>query len=417
MENTSNRWIVAIAGMLIMLCSGAVYIWGVFQGPLVKMFGWTQAATALTFSFTLGIFCLGTIIGGRIQDKFGPREVASVGGAMIGLGVFLASFTTADKPWLLYCTYGVIMGFGVGMIYTPVIACVSKWFPDKKGMITGLVVGSLGAGGLIFTPIAKSLLVSKGVLGTFAIFGIVFGILVVGAAQFLKNPPVGYKPAGWTPPVAGSKAAIAARDFSPQEMLVTPQFYMLSLIMLIGCISGLMVIPFGKILALQAGLSDSMATSAIMLISIGNAGGRFVWGSAADKLGRLRTLMVLLLVSGVTMLFLNQLQGWVSMVGIGIVAFCYGGFLGTMPATVADFFGSKNLGVNYGLVLLSFSVSAVGAPIVAGMAKDATGNFKSAFLIGGVASLAGLIIAFITKPPAAKGLEEQIKMNSDKEIA
>ena len=395
----SKRWIVALAGMIIMLCSGAVYIWGVFQGPLVKMFGWTQAAAALTFSFTLGIFALGTVVGGRIQDKFGPREVASVGGFMIGLGVFLASYTTADRAWLLYLTYGALMGFGVGMIYTPVIACVSKWFPDRKGTITGLVVGSLGAGGLIFTPIAKSLVSSKGVLETFAIFGIVFGILIIGAAQFLKNPPLGYQPFGWTPPVAGTKAAIVTRNYSPKEMLATPQFYMLSMILLIGCISGLMVIPFGKILALQAGLSDYAATFAIMLISIGNASGRFLWGAAADRMGRVRTLMVLLFVSGVTMLFLNQLQGFISLVGIGIVAFCYGGFLGTMPATVADFFGAKHLGVNYGLVLLFFSASAVGAPIVSAMAKDATGNFKSAFLIGGVASLVGLGIAFITKPP------------------
>ncbi len=410
----SKRWIVALAGMIIMLCSGAVYIWGVFQGPLVKMFGWTQATAALTFSFTLGIFALGTVVGGRIQDKFGPRQVASVGGFMIGLGVFLASYTTADRAWLLYMTYGALMGFGVGMIYTPVIACVSKWFPDRKGTITGLVVGSLGAGGLIFTPIAKGLVSSKGVLETFAIFGIVFGVLIIGAAQFLKNPPVGYKPFGWTPPVAGTKAAIVARNYSPKEMLATPQFYMLSLILLIGCISGLMVIPFGKILALQSGLSDYAATSAIMLISIGNASGRFLWGAAADKMGRVRTLMVLLFVSGVTMLFLNQLQGWASLVGIGIVAFCYGGFLGTMPATVADFFGAKHLGVNYGLVLLFFSASAVGAPIVSAMAKDATGNFKSAFLIGGVASLVGLGIAFFTKPPLDNNGELKVETSVSK---
>jgi OFA family oxalate/formate antiporter-like MFS transporter len=403
-NNTGNRWLIAIAGMVIMLCSGAVYIWGVFQGPLAKMFGWSQATTALTFSITLGIFALGTIVGGRIQDKIGPREVASVGGLMIGLGVFLASFTTADKAWILYSTYGVIMGFGVGMIYTPVIACMSKWFPDKKGMITGLVVGSLGGGGLVFTPIAKSLVVSSGVLGTFAIFGISFGIIIIGAAQFLKNPPAGYTPVGWTPPAAGSAAAAtAASNYTPGEMIKTPQFYLLSLILLIGCMSGLMVIPFGKILALQAGLSDAVATSAIMLISIGNAGGRFIWGATSDKIGRVRTLMILLLVSGVTMLFLNAAVGVMSLIGIGIVAFCYGGFLGTMPATIAEFFGAKNLGVNYGLVLLFFSASAVGAPLVSAMAKDATGNFKSAFLIGGVASLIGLGLALITKPPAVKG--------------
>ena len=401
MEKTGNRVIILIAGMLVMLCSGAVYIWGVFQGPLVAMFGWTQAATATTFSLTLGVFALGTIFGGRIVDKIGPREVTAVGGVMIGAGVFLASFVDADKIWLLYLSYGAMMGFGVGTIYTPIIACLSRWYPDKKGMITGLVVSALGAGGLVFTPIAKSLVASSGVLSTFSTMGVIFGVIVVGSALFLKNPPADYKPAGWTPPAAGSLAAVV-RNYPPSAMLKTPQFYALAVIMLIGTMSGLMVIPFGKILAAQAGLSDTIATSAIMLISIGNAAGRVVWGTTSDKLGRLRTLIVLLCVSGLTMIFLNQLVGVASLVGIGIVAFCYGGFLGTMPSTIADFFGAKNLGMNYGIMLLSFSTSAVGAPIVAGMAKDATGNFKSAFLIGGISCLLALAVAFFTKPPAAR---------------
>lgn len=401
MEKTGNRVLILAAGMLVMLCSGAVYIWGVFQGPLVKMFSWTQASTAFTFSLTLGIFGLGTVVGGRIVDKFGPREVTAVGGVLIGGGVYLASLVNAERIWLLWLSYGAMMGFGVGMIYTPIIACMSKWYPDKKGMITGLVVSFLGAGGLVFTPIAKGLITSYGVLDTFAIIGILFGALVVGASFFLKNPPEGYKPAGWTPPAAGSVAAVV-RNYPPSAMLTTPQFYCLAVVLLIGTMSGLMVIPFGKILASQAGLSDTVATSAIMLISIGNAAGRVIWGTVSDKLGRLRTIMVILCVSGATMLFLNQLTGIISLVGIGIVAFCYGGILGTMPATTADFFGAKNLGMNYGLLLLAFSTSAIGAPIVAGMAKDATGDFKTAFLIGGISCLVALAVAFFTKPPAAR---------------
>jgi len=401
MEKTGNRVVILAAGMLVMLCSGAVYIWGVFQGPLVKMFSWTQASTAFTFSLTLGIFGLGTVVGGRIVDKFGPREVTAVGGVLIGGGVYLASLVNAERIWLLWLSYGAMMGFGVGMIYTPIIACMSKWYPDKKGMITGLVVSFLGAGGLVFTPIAKGLITSYGVLDTFSIIGILFGLLVVGASFFLKNPPDGYKPVGWTPPAAGSVAAVV-RNYPPSAMLTTTQFYSLAVILLIGAMSGLMVIPFGKILASQAGLSDTVATSAIMLISIGNAAGRVIWGTISDKLGRLRTIMVILCVSGTTMLFLNQLTGVVSLVGIGIVAFCYGGILGTMPATTADFFGAKNLGMNYGLLLLAFSTSAIGAPIVAGMAKDATGDFKTAFLIGGISCLLALAVAFFTKPPAAR---------------
>ena len=401
MEKTANRALILLAGMIVMLCSGAVYIWGVFQGSLVQMFSWTQASTAFTFSLTLGIFGLGTMIGGRIVDKFGPREVTAVGGLLIGGGVYLASLVTADRIWLLWLSYGAMMGFGVGMIYTPIIACLSKWYPDKKGMITGLVVGALGAGGLVFTPAAKSWVSSYGVLDTFAIMGVVFGLLVVGASLFLKNPPEDYKPAGWVPPAAGSAAA-TPRNYTPAAMLSTPQFYALAVVLLIGTMSGLMVIPFGKILAAQAGLSDTVATMAIMLISIGNAAGRFIWGSVSDKLGRLKTIMIILSISGVTMIFLNQLTGVISLVGIGIVAFCYGGVLGTMPATTADYFGTKNLGANYGVLLLAFSASAIGAPILAGMVKDATGGFSAAFLIGGVSCLAALAIAFFIKPPAAR---------------
>lgn len=401
MEKAGNRALVLAAGMLVMLCSGAVYIWGVFQGPLVSMFAWTQTATAFTFSLTLGIFGLGTVVGGRIVDKFGPREVTAVGGLLIGGGVYLASWVTADRIWLLWLSYGAMMGFGVGMIYTPIIACLSKWYPDKKGMITGLVVGSLGAGGLVFTPAAKTWVSTYGVLGTFAIMGILFGCMVVGAAFFLKNPPENYKPAGWVPPATGASAAVA-RNYPPAAMLTTPQFYALAMVLLIGTMSGLMVIPFGKILAVQAGLSDTVATMAIMLISIGNAAGRFIWGTVSDKLGRLRTIMGILCISGTTMLFLSQLTGISSLVGIGIVAFCYGGILGTMPATTADFFGAKNLGTNYGVLLLAFSISAIGAPIVAGMVKDATGDFTTAFLIGGVSCLLALVIAFFIKPPAPR---------------
>jgi OFA family oxalate/formate antiporter-like MFS transporter len=403
MADQGNRWVVAIAGMVLMLCAGAVYIWGVYQGPLVQMFGWTQTTAAATFSFTLGIFGIGTVIGGRIQDQYGPRQIATIGGLLTGLGVFLASFVTADKPWVLYLTYGIMMGLGVGIMYTPVIACCVKWFPDKRGTITGLVVASLGAGGLVFTPIAKQLIASKGVLGTFATFGVLFGVLMIAAAQLLKNPPAGYKPAGWTPPApAPGTTTAGGRDYTPAEMVATPQFWMLAGILFIGCSAGLMVIPFGKVLAQQAGLSDAIATTAIMLISVCNSLGRFLWGAVSDMIGRVRTLLVLLVVSCATMFVLNALPGWTSLVGIAIVALCYGGYLGTFPATTADFFGPKNAGTNYGILLLFFSAAAVLSPIIAGRVKDITGNFQNAFYVAAIAALVGLVIAYVLKPPTEK---------------
>jgi OFA family oxalate/formate antiporter-like MFS transporter len=350
----NNRWVVAIAGKMVLLCAGVVYIWGVFQGPLVGMFGWTQAQVAMTFSLTLSVFSIGTIFGGRIQDKLGPREVAIAGGIMIGAGVYFASFANADQRWILYSTYGILMGFGVGTLYTPVLACVLKWFPDKKGFMSGLVVAFMGVGSLVFTPVARILVESIGVLTTFKVFGVVFGVLIVIAAMFLKNPPAGYKPAGWNPP--SPAAGAGKRDYTPQEIIRKPHFYYLACMMLIGCLSGFMVIPFAKIMAMEAGLSDAVATTAIVLIGIANAGGRFFWGAAGDKIGRVQTMATMLAVGGICSLLLPTLSGYMVLIGIASVAFCFGGFLGSMPATVGEFFGMKNVGVNYGLVLLFFGV-------------------------------------------------------------
>jgi len=398
----TNRSFVAIAGMMVLTCAGAVYIWGVFQGPVVAMFGWTQAQGAMTFALTLSVFSLGTIFGGRIQDKIGPRIITTIGGIMIGAGVFCASFSTADNPWILYSTYGVLMGFGIGTVYTPVLACVIKWFPDKKGTMTGAVVAFMGVSGLVFSPIAKILIANYGVLTTFKIFGILFGTLIIVASLFLKNPPANYKPEGWTPPTPDSNTVIAARDYSPMEIIRKPQFYCLAVIMFIGCMSGLMIIPFGAILAERAGLSAAAATSAIMLISLANALGRLLWGAVADKIGRIRTLSIMLATSGSCMVFLNQLPGYTSLIGMGIVGLCYGGVLGTMPATVGEFFGVKNVGINYGLLLLFFGSAALAAPMASGVILDLTGTFSAAFLICGIASLVGLFFAYLCKPIADK---------------
>lgn len=397
----AKRWPVAIAGMAVLSCAGAIYIWGVFQKPVAELFGWTQAASAATFAFTLGVFALGSIFGGRVVDKVGPREITMIGGAMIGAGVFLTSYSTAENPWIMYSTYGILMGFGVGTVYTPVLSCVLKWFPDKSGTMTGAVVTFMGVSGVVFSPVAKMLIGSHGVLPTFKILGIIFGLMIVIAAMFLKNPPPGYKPEGWNPPTPAANAAMA-RDYGPAEIIKKYQFYCLAMIMLVGCMSGLMVIPFAATLATQAGLSPTTATAAVMLIALLNALGRLFWGSIADKIGRVKALKCILAVSGVCMLFLNSLPGATTLIGLGIVGLCYGGFLGCMPATVREFFGTKNAGTNYGIVLLFFGVAAISAPIASGMILDITGTFSGAFYICVAATVIGLFFAFTCKPIVEK---------------
>ena len=203
-----NRWIPVIASIIIQMCLGTAYIWSVFQnGIAAKLFEGKNDLAALTFSLLLGVLTFGSTIGGMLQDKFSPKPVIIGGGIVLGAGFVLASFTTSAAPWMLWVTYGVLGGFGMGMIYSTTIACCQKWFPDKRGFITGMIVAALGFGGVVFTPIAESLIKQLGggvpgvgELSTFTWLGIIFVIVCVIGAFFVKNPPQGYKPAWLEPP-------------------------------------------------------------------------------------------------------------------------------------------------------------------------------------------------------------------------
>lgn len=399
-QKSINRWIPVIAGIAIQLCLGTVYIWGVFQPAVVKLFGWSQATAALTFSLVLGIFVCGSAIGGMIQDKLSPKPVIVGGGILLGIGMVLASFTTADKAWWLWLTYGVIGGFGMGATYPTIIACSQKWFPDRRGLITGLIVSALGFGGFIFTPIARYLIEYRGVLETFVWFGVIFIVVCVLGAQFISNPPAGYKPEGWNPPVAAAGKVV--QNFTTPEMLRTPQFYIVTITLMLSCAAGLMVIPFAKVLGVKGGLSDAAATSGVMIISLFNSFGRLFWGAISDKLGRKNTVIGLLIIAGVSILFLAKAQMYLILVLVAITAFAYGGYLGVFPALTADFWGLRNMGMNYGLVLLGFGVAAVASPFIAGYIQDVTGGFHISFLITSISSFLGAILIFFLKPPALK---------------
>lgn len=396
-----NRWIPVIAGIAIQLCLGTAYIWGVFQPEVVKTLEWTQKDAALTFSILLGVLTFGSTVGGLIQDKLSPRPVLISGGLILALGFFLASFATKTWPGLLWITYGIIGGFGMGTTYTTTIAVCQKWFPDKRGLITGIIVSALGFGGLVFTPIAKMLIGSVGVMSTFKWFALIFVIVTVIGALFIKNPPAGYKPAGWTP--AAKKAnAPHVQDFSPRETLSTPQFYIVTFTLMLASAAGLMVIPFAKVLGLSGGLSDLAATSGVMVIAGFNSFGRLFWGWVSDKLGRKNTLLILLLMAGVTILFVAAAKSYLILVLIAIVGFSYGGFLGVFPALTADYWGLKFMGVNYGMVLLGFGVGAVASSYVAGYFKDLTGGFATPFIVASIAAFLGAVLVFFLKHPELK---------------
>ncbi|HHW00406.1 MAG TPA: OFA family MFS transporter [Clostridiaceae bacterium] len=415
-----NRWIPVLASVAIQLCLGTAYIWSVFQSHLIisettpnALFNWPATHGTLAYSLLLGVLTVGSTVGGSIQDKLKPRPVIIAAGLVLGAGFFLAQYTTEATPWLLWLTYGVLGGFGMGMAYTTTIACCQKWFPDKRGLITGIIVSALGFGGLIFTPVAEALIEKTGVLKTFSILGILFFFVNLIGAFFIKNPPEGFKPKNWTPPAA--KDGIISQNFTPSEALKTPQFYMITFAFMCATAAGSMMIPMAKILGLQpdSGLTKEAAVAGVMIITGFNSFGRLFWGWASDKLGRKKTLLVLLIVAAVSIVGVSFTKAYLMLAFIAVIGFSYGGFLGVFPALTADFWGTKYVATIYGMILLGFGVGAVASSYIVAY-FSASKAFSTAFIIAGVAAVVGFIIISSLKAPKLKAENKSIKSIENK---
>ena len=400
-----NRWLIVLGAILIQLCLGAIYAWSVFRIPLQQSItdgglGLTPSQATLPFSLVLIFFAIATIIGGRWQDKAGPRLVATVGGIVLGAGMLIAAFSKSFM-WLTI-GYGVISGLGIGFTYVCPVATGIKWFPDKRGMITGLSVAGFGAGALIVAPLARALIDGVGVFSTLAILGVVFLGVIVISSQILRNPPSGWNPEGWTPP---EKTQMTKQDFGPGEMLTSLSFYLVWVMYLFGCLAGLMIIaqtsPIGQELV---GLTPKVAALAVGTLAIFNAIGRIFWGRLSDSLGRKRTLFLMLVINGVAILLYNTIEVFplYYWIGIYIVGLCFGGYLAIFPAITADFYGTKNIGINYGLVFTAYGVGGLLGSLFAPRVLEITKSYSMAFTVTGILCLLGAAVALISKPPSLK---------------
>src|SRR4030088_3065753 len=357
-----NRWSIAVAGVLLQIALGAVYAWSVFRVPLAKQFGWS--ISEITLTFTISIFVLGcaAFFGGLWLNRKGPRVVALTGGTLYGLGVFLASFTHG-LSWL-YLSYGVIGGIGLGFGYIVPVAVLVKWFPDRRGLITGIAVGGFGAGALITAPVATRLIRSVGVLSTFAYLGIAYFLITIVSGTFMQNPPDGWKPEGWSP-TASQTSQRAGHDFLLSEALKTWQWYALWLLLFLNTCAGISVISQeAPIFQELTGATAIVAANMVGLASIGNAVGRVFWAWVSDLITRRATFAVMFILQVLLFWFLPSITTVTLMTIITfVVLMCYGGGFGTMPAFAADYFGPKNVGPIYGLMLTAWSFVSAGGPV------------------------------------------------------
>jgi OFA family oxalate/formate antiporter-like MFS transporter len=364
--------------------------------------GWSEAERALPYSVACLMFSLAMVPAGRLQDRIGPRAVATTGGILIGAGFILASLTSSLSAYII--GFGVLAGAGIGAAHASATPAAVKWFPAARtGLVTGLVVGGFGLASVYVAPLANALIQTRGVPVTMLAFGIASLVIVIALAQWLRAPPAGFVPAGSAP---GAEAAARKGDFTPGEMLRTWQFYVLWFLLVCGAGAGLMVISkLAKMVEVQAGLTLGFALVAIL--ALGNGGGRIAGGFLSDRFGRKPTLLVAYLSQAVAILLLaaarpdNILGGVAAMAALSaLIGVNYGANLSQLPSVTKDYYGLKNFGVNYGLVFTAWGLGGFTLSLIAGAVFDRTHSFAFAYYGSAVMLVAAAAATLLLKPPA-----------------
>jgi MFS transporter, OFA family, oxalate/formate antiporter len=405
-----TRWFIAAAAVVMQICLGAAYGWSVFVAPLVAATGWTLTQVSLNFTIAIAFLGVGTIVGGLWQDRAGPRPVATVAGVIYGLSYLLAAYFAGERSLAgLYVSYGVLGGIGMGMGYITPVATITKWFPDRRGLMTGVAVAGYGAGALIMSPFAARSIAARGVPATFAALGVVYLILVVAAAQLYRNPPAGWRPEGWTPTGAAAHAA-TTYDFSVAEAMRTRAFWTLWLMLFLNVSAGIMIISQASPMAQQiAGMSPVAAAGMVGLIAIFNGAGRVFWAAVSDSIGRANVFLLLYAVqAGVFLLLPNISDVTLFSAAFALIGLCYGGGFGTMPSFAADFFGSRSMGGIYGWMLLAWGAAAIPSPILIARLRQSTGRYDQAIYAVAVVMLVAIALPLIVRRPKPTAAAERI---------
>ncbi|HEY1571973.1 MAG TPA: OFA family MFS transporter [Pseudonocardiaceae bacterium] len=403
---TRGRWGIAVAAVLLQLALGAVYAWSVFSKALQATgsdFALSKSAAAVPFSVDIGMIFIGTFIGGRIQDRRGPRAVALTGGVIYAIGVLVAGLASnSGQFWLLVVGYGVIAGFGLGLAYIVPIAMLQKWFPDHRGLITGIAVGGFGFGAVITSPVAQKLVAHYAAVPTrsFLWLGGAYLIMVLIGASFFRNPPEGYTVPGSTTP-ARSAIVVTSEDLSLTQALRTPQWYLLTLTLTLNVTAGIALISVAAAAASDiAGYSAAGAATLVGIMGLFNGGGRVFWGWVSTHIGRMTAFMCMLGIQAVCFFLLPHIAAAaVFAILTALVYLCYGGGFGTMPATAGDFFGLRNAGAVYGLMIVGWSIGGVVGPLLVAALIDGT-SYTLAFTTIGIIAAVALILPIVTKPRA-----------------
>ncbi|RSK27373.1 MFS transporter [Bacillus sp. HMF5848] len=393
-----NRWLIALSAIAIHLSIGSAYAYSVFKNPLSELLGWNSKE--VTLSFTIAIFFLGLSAAtfGRFVEKWGPRKSATIAAILFSTGLFGSGLAIQTESLIMYyLTYGVIGGIGLGVGYISPVSTLVKWFPDRRGLATGMAVMGFGAGALIASPVAASLIESVGISTTFFILGAVYLVLMLSGASYITRPPEGWMPEGMKASAANGKKQTKKADLSQltaNEAVKTKRFWLLWVMMFINISSGIMLISVASPMAQdKVGMSVVAAASMVGLMGLFNGFGRIAWASFSDYIGRSNVFVIFFSVQLVLFLLLPSISNvLLFQIVIFVILTIYGGGFSSLPAFIGDLFGTKQLGAIHGYLLTAWSCAGVFGPMLVATIKDATKSYNATFYI-----FAGLLlVAFAT---------------------
>lgn len=415
-SKNSNRFLIVLGTIIMQMGLGTIYTWSLFNAPLVSKFGWELSSVSITFSITSFALAFATLFAGKIQEKIGLRKLTAASGILLGIGLMLSS--QASSLAALYVLAGVIVGFADGTAYITSLSNLIKWFPNRKGLISGISVGAYGTGSLVFKYINGGLIESVGVSQAFLYWGLIVMAMILTGSLLVREasvaPSVSESGKREAKQVAGPLQG--AKDYTTGEMLRTKQAYLLFIVFFTACMSGLYLIGIVKDIGMQlAHLDAATAANAVAMIAIFNTAGRLILGALSDKVSRIKLVGCTLAVTAAAALVLSSvpLSYGLFFVCVAAIAFCFGGNITVFPAIVSDFFGLKNHTKNYGIVYQGFGIGALSGSFIAAM----LGGFKPTFIVIGVLCIVAVLIALTIKPPFAGTKEKDVPFKAYKRTA
>lgn len=411
LEIPNRGWQVTLAGLGINLALGVLYSWSVISKEIPKDWGWSEADKSWPYSVACLVFCLVMVPGGRLQDRIGPRVVASLGGLLVGLGMILASLTTTPTGYVL--GFGLLAGAGIGFGYASATPPAVKWFPAARtGLIAGIVVSGFGLASVYVAPLVKWLIATYSLPTAVLALGIAFLVVVVGLAQLLVPPPKGYVPGGAPAPTGPGTGPIRKQDFTPGEMLATVQFYLLWFMYACGAGAGLMIIS--KLAAIGKLLGVELGFVLVAALAVGNGAGRILAGMLSDKLGRQQTMFVCFVLQAILVFVLSVATKGSALASVpvllaisALIGANYGANLSLFPSITKDYYGLKNFGVNYGLVFTAWGVGGFMLALLAGKIYDRYQTFAFAYYGACILLVLAAMVTFAVKPPRHVQVNEE----------